>query len=199
MKLVIKESYENAFGEKLYKFIIGNGTHSPDTYYAYGYSEQDALDVVIDNLEKNGASNIYDLSEIENGDFYEDEYVVGGNHGVALVHYGEFRIETPDDYKDAVKAGILKPLDESIDNDTVGEEIFKAAMNIVEDNYGSEFKTSLKKVTEKLISDFESYAEDEASGFLVNEISDDTERYLAEFENFILFNLRENDINEYDY
>jgi hypothetical protein len=107
-----KESYENQFGETLYKFIIGNGTYSPDVYYAYGYSEQDALDVVIDNMEKQGRT--YDFSEIEemesNGEIYDDEYIVGGNHGVAIIHNGEFRVETPDNYKEAVKAGILKPV-----------------------------------------------------------------------------------------
>ena len=107
-----KESYENQFGETLYKFIIGNGTYSPDVYYAYGYSEQDALDIVIDNMEKQGRT--YDFSEIEemesNGEIYDDEYIVGGNHGVAIIHNGEFRIETPDNYKEAVKAGILKPV-----------------------------------------------------------------------------------------
>lgn len=202
MKLVIKESYENMFGETLYKFIIGNGTYSPDIYYAYGYNEQEALDTVIDNLEKKNSSDIYTIDEIENSDFYEDEYIIGGNHGVALVHYGEFRIETPDDYKEATKAGILKPLDESLKeyaDNTYSAELFRGAMNIVEDNYGRDFKTGLENVTENLIEEFERYANDEASDFLIDEIDGDTERYLEEFENFILFSLRENDINEYDY
>ena len=63
-------------------------------------------------MEKQGRT--YDFSEIEkmesNGEIYDDEYIVGGNHGVAIIHNGEFRIETPDNYKETVKAGILKPV-----------------------------------------------------------------------------------------
>ena len=220
MKLRINESYENMFGETLFKFIIGNGTHQPDVYYAYGYNEQDALDVVIDNLEKQG--NTYDMSEIEtmksNGDIYDDEYVIGGNHGVALRHYGEFRIETPNNYKDAVKAGILKPIDESYEgihkeqikskklkeyyDNTDNAELFRSCMNIIEDTYGKDFKTGLQNVTKNVVEEFESYINDEASNFVVDEIYAngdlDIDRYLEEFDNFITFSLRENDINEYD-
>lgn len=91
-----KESIENEYGETLYRFIVGNGTYQSDVYYAYGYDASDALDKVIDYLERIGSNNIYTFDEIENEDIYEDEYIVGGNHGVVLRHYGEFRIETPD-------------------------------------------------------------------------------------------------------
>jgi hypothetical protein len=95
-RLRINESYENMFGETLFKFIIGNGTHQPDVYYAYGYSEDDALDKVIDYLECTGSNNIYTFDEIESEGLYDDEYVVASNHDVALVHYGEFIVEIPD-------------------------------------------------------------------------------------------------------
>lgn len=106
-----KLNEENEYGETLYRFVIGNGTYQPDVYYAYGYNEQDALDVVIDNLEKDGIT--YDINEIEelqnNEEIYEDEYVIGGNHGVALVHYGEFVVTPVDDTK-VSKFKILKPV-----------------------------------------------------------------------------------------
>lgn len=91
----VTESIENEYGETLYRFVIGSGTYQSYVFYAYGYNEQDALDKIIDKLEREQANNIYTLDEIENSDFYEDEYVIGGNHGVALVHYGVFRIDTP--------------------------------------------------------------------------------------------------------
>lgn len=92
----VTESIENEYGETLYKFIIGSGLYRPYIFYAYGYNEQDALDKIIDQLEHDDNSNIYTFDEVENEGLYDDEYVVGGNHGVALRHYGEFRIETPD-------------------------------------------------------------------------------------------------------
>lgn len=320
--MIIRESYENMFGETLYKFIIGNGTYQPDIYYAYGYNEQEAFDVVVDNLEKKNVSNIYTIDEIEKEDIAEDEYIIGGNHGVALVHYGEFRIETPNDYKEATKAGILKPLDENIGKkenkmivkeerseaanisknrrrklprwmeDDVGfdvpwddegfdipEEEFEESLDearemhtwnitytgkgnkarnhivdapdayeanrkarrelgiaytdiddvtmvenkksikesaeadsnllryaadIVSDMYGEDFKNGLAQVTYNLLAEFDAYADDEASNFLADELYDENgnikvDRYLEEFEDFITWNLRENDINEYDY
>jgi hypothetical protein len=92
----VNESIENEYGETLYKFIIGSGTYQNYVYYAYGYSEDDALDKVVDYLECTGSNNIYTFDEIESEGLYDDEYVVAGNHGVALVHHGEFIVEIPD-------------------------------------------------------------------------------------------------------
>ena len=56
---------------------------------------------------------------------------------------------------------------------------------------------------ENIYKEFEEYINDEASNFVVDEIYAggelDKEKYLNEFDNFITFNLRENDINEYDF
>ena len=95
-----------------------------------------------------------------------------------------------------------RKLNEFNDN-TNGAELFRACMNIITDNYGNKFNTSLQNVTENVMSEFEEYINDEASNFVVDEIYAggelDKEKYLDEFDNFITFNLRENDINEYDF
>ena len=50
-------------------------------------------DILIDNLEKEGVGEPYlipvDQAEAE---LNEDEYVIGGNHSLALVHNGNFNI-----------------------------------------------------------------------------------------------------------
>ncbi len=66
------------------------------------------------------------------------------------------------------------------------------------------FKTGLDNVAENVYDDFMSYAEDEASGFLINNIMyDDGVLRLGNLRRaiheFIDFNLRENDIYEYDF
>ena len=95
-----------------------------------------------------------------------------------------------------------RKLNEFNDN-TNGAELFIVCMNIITDNYGNKFNTSLQNVTENVMSEFEEYINDEASNFVVDEIYAggelDKEKYLDEFDNFITFNLRENDINEYDF
>ena len=56
--------------------------------------EQDALDILIDQLELEGLTGlVISEAELERGDFQEDEYVVGGNHGRALLHHGTLLIE----------------------------------------------------------------------------------------------------------
>ena len=56
-------------------------------------NEQEALDTLIDKLEAEGA-NLYvkPIDEVE-GIINEDMYVIGGNHGLALVHNGLLNIE----------------------------------------------------------------------------------------------------------
>lgn len=54
--------------------------------------EQDALDKVIDNYESLKYSACFCNPEDPNLPINEDEYVVGGNHGLALFHGGVFSI-----------------------------------------------------------------------------------------------------------
>lgn len=81
-----------------YKVLFGNGTAwlseeivEMDEYTTdYGA----IVDVAIDQIEERegvGHSLRY-LDEAEK-EYNEDEYVVGGNHGLALMHYGNFDIE----------------------------------------------------------------------------------------------------------
>lgn len=56
--------------------------------------EKDALDKLIDNLEKRGYMGCFaSQEEIDNGKYNEDEYVIGGNHGKYLLHFGNLNIE----------------------------------------------------------------------------------------------------------
>ena len=51
------------------------------------------VDILIDNLEKDGVKEPYLLSvDQAEAELNEDEYVIGGNHGLALVHNGNFNI-----------------------------------------------------------------------------------------------------------
>ncbi len=58
-------------------------------------NEQDALDKLIDKLEKEGSEGCF-LTENEiaenGGEYQEDMYIIGGNHGRILYHNGNFRI-----------------------------------------------------------------------------------------------------------
>ena len=57
---------------------------------------QELLDICIDRLEEQGNEGCFiswkDTIE-EGGEHYEDEYIIGGNHGRLLYHGGNFRIE----------------------------------------------------------------------------------------------------------
>lgn len=54
-------------------------------------NEQDAVDKLIDSLEQEHDSSVIKYTDdIELG---EDEYLIGGNHGLVLMHYGTFDIE----------------------------------------------------------------------------------------------------------
>lgn len=52
-------------------------------------SEQDAVDKLIDKLEAEGSTGCF----VNPDEYNEDEYVIGGNHGLALYHGGNFMIE----------------------------------------------------------------------------------------------------------
>ena len=52
-------------------------------------TEQDAVDKLIDQLEADGCDGCF----VNPDEYNEDEYVIGGNHGLALYHGGNFYIE----------------------------------------------------------------------------------------------------------
>ena len=59
-------------------------------------SESEAMDKLIDILEEEGdESNFLKWEETveEGGNYYDDEYIIGGNHGRIFVHYGTLFIE----------------------------------------------------------------------------------------------------------
>lgn len=80
-----------------YEVMYGNGTAWMSTEIVemderttdYGA----VLDKAIDQIEEREGVG-YALKHIDEAEeeYNEDEYVVGGNHGLALVHYGNFEI-----------------------------------------------------------------------------------------------------------
>ena len=57
-------------------------------------SELDALDILIDRLEQEGLEGLFlSQNELNSGEYHEDEYIIGGNHGRALLHHGNLFIE----------------------------------------------------------------------------------------------------------
>ena len=86
----VKEETENPVYYKVvygYNMAIVELDHPTTDYGAI-------LDITIDNLEKDGVGAPYliDIDEAEK-EYNEDEYVIGGNHGLALVHNGNFMID----------------------------------------------------------------------------------------------------------
>ena len=81
-----------------YEIMYGNGTAWMSTEIVEmderttDYSA--ILDKAIDQIEERDGSlsQLMTLDEVEEEGLNEDEYVVGGNHGLALVHYGNFTI-----------------------------------------------------------------------------------------------------------
>lgn len=84
---------------KKFKIMFGTGTiklEVREIEVEDFETEQDAVDKMIDELEKEGAEGYFlkwEETAEEGGDYNEDEYIVGGNHGRILVHYGNFSIE----------------------------------------------------------------------------------------------------------
>lgn len=82
-----------------YKVLYGSGTawlneeivevDEPTTDYGA------ILNIAIDQIEARGEENAFitlnDTVEY-GGKYYEDEYVIGGNHGRLLLHHGELNI-----------------------------------------------------------------------------------------------------------
>lgn len=94
------EDYKNEYADTIYQFIIDNGI-----FYVACNDETEGLDLIIDHLEDEGLEDwfieveIYDedyIIDIENNKYYNDEYIIGGNHGRYLYHGGNFRIEELD-------------------------------------------------------------------------------------------------------
>lgn len=83
--------------KRMFKITFGNGTAwsvirfiEIEDYQC----EQDAVDIMIDQFERDGEEGfLLTQVDIESGDFLEDEYIIGGNHGRYLHHRGLFHIE----------------------------------------------------------------------------------------------------------
>lgn len=85
---------------KYFKISFGSGLvwlHTEIVEVEDFEHEQDALDILVDKLEAEGSEGCFvSQEEIDSGNVYPDEYVIAGNHGRALMHYGELRIEEID-------------------------------------------------------------------------------------------------------
>lgn len=128
MKRIIKASLDDS--KYYYLVTIGSGLAWPYLYVVetdYDYFDDGTMDALIDYIDDNDLQqlidpfsddNAYAWGEDEKGHqclveednpsevaFYEDEYVVGGNYGKVLVHYGQFDITeiNADDAKKYVK------------------------------------------------------------------------------------------------
>ena len=84
---------------KDYKITFGSGTHRPyveKVTIEDFETEQDTIDKLINKMEEEGNEGMFlahnQLAE-NGGDFHEDEYVIGGNHGRILYHGGILSIE----------------------------------------------------------------------------------------------------------
>ena len=94
------EDYKDEYVDTVYQFIIDNGI-----FYVACSDETQGLDLIIDHLEDEGLDGWFIEVAIENEDciidtdgnkYYDDEYIIGGNHGRYLYHGGNFRIEELD-------------------------------------------------------------------------------------------------------
>lgn len=91
------EDYRNGYVDNIYQFIIDYSI-----FYVACDDEEGGLDSIIDYLEGQGDDGWFiDVEKYDNtyvidteGDkYYEDMYIIGGNHGKCLYHGGNFRIE----------------------------------------------------------------------------------------------------------
>ncbi len=87
---------------EIYKITINDGTWAGTGWDIVAYSEDDALDILIDFLEDTEQLHYFidiktweDEYIIDSNDdkFYADEYIIGGNHGLVLYHGGYFKID----------------------------------------------------------------------------------------------------------
>lgn len=73
-------------------------------------SEQDAVDKLIDKLESEGSTGCF----VDPDEYNEDEYVIGGNHGLALYHGGNFHIEETGSIESATTVDVPSEKDSSV-------------------------------------------------------------------------------------
>ena len=83
--------------KRMLKITFGNGTAWTVIRFVEIEAfqcEQDALDIMIDQCERNGEEGFFlTQKEIDSGNYPEDEYVIGGNHARYLHHRGLFLME----------------------------------------------------------------------------------------------------------
>ena len=89
-----KEKLKDAFGfeefledNKQFKVIYGRYMDIITTN-----CEQEAVDILVDKLEENGCTGVVIPVDEAEKDYNEDEYVIAGNHCLALLHEGNFMI-----------------------------------------------------------------------------------------------------------
>jgi len=88
-----------------YEIVFGSGFYDCYRYITktdYPTTDYGALvDALIDYLKEKGHRNLLDdyemddngyVTDPEGNQWYADEYVIGGNCGDVLLHYGDFRI-----------------------------------------------------------------------------------------------------------
>ena len=93
-------------------------------------------------------------------------------------------------------------IDKAYITDTAITAALAAYLPIVQEGYKP--VTSWNNIAENVYSDFLAFAADEASDFLIDRIRDaegdiSIDRAIEHIEDFCSYDLRENDIAEYDY
>lgn len=90
---VVKEAKENQYGEKLYRVYVRTGTAWCDTREVYAYNETEAVDKVVDRLEKENSNLVMDYYELfdlcdmgETVDEFAEanDLTCAGNHGLYI-------------------------------------------------------------------------------------------------------------------
>ena len=130
--------YPAVDGNWMYVMISDNREDDAFLYrVVYGYQSevvpmndetsdyQAVLDECIDMKEARGDKDIYTMDEVEAEGWNEDEYVIGGNHGLALYTGGNFNIEPigygkPSEYVRSTTR-ISAARDTTVDKDAVRE------------------------------------------------------------------------------
>ncbi len=92
---------------KIYEISFGTGTiylHTEKVIVEDFDCAQDAFDKMIDSFEERGLEGFFlTQEEINSGNYGDDEYSVGGNHGRYLAHYGCFYIKELEDFSNLHK------------------------------------------------------------------------------------------------
>lgn len=97
------EAKENEYGEKLYRVYVRTGTAWNDVREVYAYNEQEAIDKVVDRLEKEESNLVVDYYDIydmcDTGETVDEfaeanDLICAGNHGLYI---GIDRVELVED------------------------------------------------------------------------------------------------------